>query len=84
MVDIDNMLTSQTLDNSVKVLEFISFCVEIYAQENDMSGSKVIELFEKTNLLSYLSDNYEILHTQGKQYILCNISDFLKAKEETK
>ncbi len=78
------MLKSETVDDSVKTLEFVSFCVEMYAQENKMSGGDVIELFEQTGLLSYLSKNYEMLHTQGKQWILCNISDFLKAKEAIK
>ncbi len=57
---------------------WLSWCIEEYAAEKNMSSSDVAESFEKTGTLEYLSKNAEILHTQGKDYILGSIDDFLK------
>ena len=57
---------------------WLSWCVEEYAAEKNLSSSEISELFEKKDVFSYLNDNAEILHTQGKNYILASIDDFLK------
>ena len=57
---------------------WLSWCVEEYAAEKNLSSSEISELFEKKDVFSYLNDNAEILHTQGKNYILGSIDDFLK------
>ena len=44
----------------------------------NLPAPDVAALFEKSGVLAYLSDNAEILHTQGKNYILGSIKDFLK------
>jgi hypothetical protein len=56
---------------------FVSFCIEMYAQQNRISGVDVIRLFENTGVLDYLFDNYEALHTQGWGYILPLITDYM-------
>ncbi|MBP5577329.1 MAG: DUF3791 domain-containing protein [Treponema sp.] len=40
-------------------------------------GSICIRWLQK-GVLSYLADNAEILHTQGKNYILDSIDDYIK------
>ena len=57
---------------------WLSWCVEEYATEKKLSAPEVSEMFEKKGVYSYLADNAEILHTQGKNYILGSIEDFLK------
>ncbi|MBR0031331.1 MAG: DUF3791 domain-containing protein [Treponema sp.] len=57
---------------------WLSWCIEEYAAEKNMSSSDVAANFEKTGILEYLSENAEILHTQGRDYILGSIDDFLK------
>lgn len=52
---------------------WLSWCIEEYAAQNGISASEVSDLFDRTNVLSYLDDNAEILHTQGKSYILSEI-----------
>jgi hypothetical protein len=59
---------------------FVSFCVEMYAKEFQLSGTKVIHAFEKTGTLDYLFKNYEALHTQGWRYILSLITAQLPAE----
>ena len=62
---------------------FLSFCIEQYKIERDLSGEDTMNLFEKYNVLSYLSDNFEVLHTQGRQWLMEEIKDYIaKQKEE--
>ncbi|WP_293714994.1 DUF3791 domain-containing protein [uncultured Parabacteroides sp.] len=62
---------------------FLSFCIEQYKMERDLSGEDTMNLFEKYNVLSYLSDNFEVLHTQGRQWLMEEIKDYIaKQKEE--
>ncbi|MDR1899531.1 MAG: DUF3791 domain-containing protein [Treponema sp.] len=49
---------------------FVSFCVEMYARQNRLSGADVMRQFENSGVVDYLFDNYEALHTQGWGYIL--------------
>jgi hypothetical protein len=53
-----------------KVIEFTSFCIEMYAQKENISGSCVMQNFMANGIITYLANNYEALHTQGFNYIL--------------
>ena len=55
---------------------FIYWCIEEYAAEKNLSTTNVSELFTKHKIFSYLEENAEILHTQGKSYILNAIDDY--------
>ena len=57
---------------------WLSWCVEEYAAEKHLSAPEVSEMFDEKGVYSYLSDNAEILHTQGKNYILASIENYLK------
>ena len=66
------------MDKNTKIVEFVSFCIEMYAKEYDISGSEAAVLLEKKGLLDYLFENYEILHTQGREYIIPLLNDFVQ------
>ena len=57
---------------------WLSWCIEEYAHEKQLVNSDVAELFEQNGVIAYLTGNAEILHTQGKDYILGSIDDFLR------
>jgi len=52
-----------------KIIEFVSFCIEEYKFRHHLSGDVVVKLFEDNRIIDFLINNYEILHTQSKQYI---------------
>ena len=64
-----------------KLLEFISYCVEMYAARKTISGRDVYSLFDRLGVLDYLERNYEPLHTQGFSYILSTIDEFMTGQE---
>ena len=57
---------------------WLSWCIEEYADSKGKSAPDIAKLFENTGALQYLSENAEILHTQGKSYILDCIEKFLQ------
>ena len=56
-------------------LEFVIFCVESVAARLGTDGESVYRaLAEKSDLLRrYIVPSFEILHTQGKEYIVDDI-----------
>lgn len=61
-----------------KKAEFLSWCIEEYAAQNALNGRDVANDFAKKKVLDFLEEHYEILHTQGKSYILETIADFIR------
>lgn len=61
-----------------KVLEFVSFCIENFKFKTEMSGKDVSTLFYESGVTDFLIESYDLLHTQGKEYILSEIELFLQ------
>ena len=61
---------------------FISFCLAQYKVHISANGNEVMDLFDKYGVTEYLSDNFEILHTQSRQWLLEEIDDFIQQKKE--
>ena len=49
-----------------------------------MDGCSVKDLFDKFGVTDYLIQNYEVLHTQGRQWLLDDIDEFIKNREVSK
>lgn len=65
-----------------KKAEFISWCIEEYAATHSLNGRDVANNFFQKKIIDFLGEHYEILHTQGKAYILDTINDFIKTGAE--
>ena len=65
-------------DLFAKKAEFVSWSIEEYAAANNLSSRDVANNFSKKGVLGFLEEHYEILHTQGKNYILDAINDFIR------
>ena len=63
-----------------KKSDFIVFCIEFYKFENDLSGKEVYNLFEKYKVLEYLETGYDVLHTQGHDWLMNDIDEYLKVR----
>lgn len=66
------------------IVYFISFCIEQYKIHISATGAEVMDLFDKFGVTEYLSHNFEILHTQSRQWLLEEIDDFIHRKKEEK
>jgi hypothetical protein len=67
---------------NTKELEFAVFCVENVADECGRSGADVYRLLtEKSGILDdYIIPSYDTLHTQGKEYIVNDIVEYMREK----
>lgn len=45
-----------------------------------MSGTEVAQLFFETGVASYLVDNFEVLHTQSRQWLIEEIEEILERR----
>lgn len=59
------------------VAYFIAFCIETYKNANCMTGAQAANLFSETGLTEFLAENFESIHTQGPQWILEEINEYL-------
>jgi hypothetical protein len=66
------------LNNEERIIEFLSFCIENFKVKHSMSGKDVAILFKQSGTLEFVKNGYEMLHTQGKEYILEEVEIFLK------
>lgn len=63
-----------------KINDFIIFCLEYYKQKNNLTGREAYDIFEKYGVFDYLREGYDVLHTQGKDWLINDIEEFLKVK----
>ena len=77
---IDVGYKEEKFDN--KELEFAIFCIENVADKLNIDATKVyLMLTEQTNILNeYIIPEYEILHTQSKDYIINDIIEVMKER----
>ena len=70
-----------TIKNS-RELEFAVFCIENVAKELGESAERVYQAFtEESNILNgYIIPEYDILHTQSREYIVRDILDVMKER----
>lgn len=61
---------------------FIAFCIEQYKVAKVMDGADVAKLFFEKGIAEYLSNNFEVLHTQSRKWLLEEIDEQLKSREE--
>ena len=74
-------MMKQNIEKS-RELEFAIFCIENIAAKLGVSAEKVYDaLTEKSDILNdYIIPEYEIIHTQGKEYIGDDIIEVMKER----
>lgn len=77
MNDSDSM-DKKTLD----VAYFVSFCIEQYKKEKGLTGAETLSVLNRYGVLEYLSEHYEILHTQSRQWIMTDIDEYIHLRKE--
>jgi len=63
--------------NDNRIYRFIIFCIEHYRRSKQMTAMQSLALFRRAGVFQYLTDGYEVLHTQSRDYIVADIDDFI-------
>ena len=61
---------------------FVAFCIEEYRAAKELTGEEVMELFAKYGVTDYLSKCFEPLHTQGRQWLIAEIDEFINIRKK--
>ena len=66
----------------ISFLEYVLFCIEGIAKKLGKDGREVYQILtEDSDILnSYIVPSYDVLHTQGKDYIIEDILDVMKKR----
>ena len=64
-----------------EVFEFYTYCLENYAISKQMSGMRAWVIFKESSADEYVIDNYDLLHTQGLEYVLDDIQRFINRRK---
>ena len=62
----------------MEILKFKLFCVEMYKLKYNMSGKEVIDLFNKYDVLNFIEDIYDVLHTLSDDIVVSDINEYIK------
>ena len=75
------MMKYENIKNSNE-LEFAVFCIENVAEKLGADAARVyLALTEKSDILyGYIVPEYEVLHTQSREYIVDDILDVMKER----
>lgn len=65
-----------------EIEKFQLFCLENYKLRKNISGQNALEVFEKQGVFQFLESGFDVLHTQGINYIMAEIFELLKDKAE--
>ena len=64
-----------------KELTFVVFVLHDLGQHWNMTTPEVYDILNSTGILDdYIIKCYDVLHTQGKEYLVEDITDFVKEK----
>ena len=65
---------------NINELEFAVFCIENVAKKLGVDAEKAYDLLTKESdiLNGYIVKDYDVLHTQGKEYIVDDIIELMK------
>ena len=65
------------MENDSNIYKFIIFCLEHYRHFKKMTAMQSLSLFRQTGVFQYLTEGYEVLHTQSRDYLVADIDDFI-------
>ena len=75
------MMADKEIKDS-RELEFAIFCIENVAVKLGVNAERVYQAFtEKSNILNgYIVPEYEVLHTQSREYIVDDLLNVMKER----
>jgi len=79
----EKLSEKQSQNADPKVLLFQVFCLENYKGHKVISADDALHLFFKYSVFDYLEKVFEMLHTQGRDYIMDEIDEYIKNKKRS-
>ncbi len=67
--------------NRDNIINFTVYCLEEYKAAKGLNGKSVIALFNRYQVIDYIQNCYEALHTTGRQYIVDDIHAYIETRQ---
>ena len=61
---------------------FVAFCIEQYGKAKNMATDDVVNLFEQYKITEHFCEFYDVLHTQGGQWLIEEIDKMIKDRKK--
>lgn len=62
-------------------IDFITYCIGNLSRRLNISASDVYQRLKSSGILSnYIVPSYDILHTFGKEYLMDDLTDYMREK----
>ncbi len=61
---------------------FVAFCIEQYAKAKNMPSEVVANLFGQYGITEHFCEFYDVLHTQGRQWLVEEIDEMIKERKQ--
>ena len=63
------------------IAAFVSFCIEHYAKANGIATDETATLFERYGITEHFCKFYDVLHTQGGQWLVEEIDEMINRRK---
>lgn len=73
--DDSNYVDAYNGDESIPV--FVTFAIEQYKKHKGISGEEASAILADAGVLQHLIDYYDVLHTQGAQWLIAEIDEMV-------
>lgn len=62
-------------------IDFVTYCIGNLARRLGMSASEVYRLLKQSGILmEYIIPSYDVLHTFGKEYLMEDLTEYMREK----
>lgn len=61
---------------------FVSFCIEQYAKAKNIATEDVVNLFEQYGITEHFCEFYDVLHTQGHNWLIEEIDEMIENRKK--
>lgn len=66
---------------SSDIINFITYCVGNLSRKLDMKPGEIYARLKKSGILTgYIIPSYDVLHTFGKEYLMEDLTEYMKEK----
>ena len=63
------------------IQHFQLFCLESYRASKKITGIKAFNAIKQSDMFEYLSTGYDVLHTQGKSFLIADMQDYIQRRK---
>ena len=63
------------------IAAFVSFCIEQYAKAKGIATDETVTLFGRYGITEHFCKFYDVLHTQGGQWLVEEIDEMIKRRK---